>query len=216
MMLPTLGSRTAKEQNNSSRSCSDILLVNAEHAVIEFQSVQRQDELCALTWKCGVDVQAVATRRWAVCWKSCSRHPTSAWLLFLTARLWRCVEHWRSVSLLFIHSFILSFTHSFICIRQLRSIDWAHTHTPVQWSFVRDYPGELEPIWILLKQETLSGSGISWAICKSAPRSRQITMPTPQHSVFYRPDALPDAQPTALKHWSTNSSGNTCVRVNSN
>ena len=31
-----------------------------------------------------------------------------------------------------------------------------------------------KPIWILLKQETVSGSGISWAICKSAPRSRQI------------------------------------------
>ena len=27
-------------------------------------------------------------------------------------------------------------------------------------------------------------SGISWAICKSAPRSRQITMPAPHHSVF--------------------------------
>jgi len=36
----------------------------------------------------------------------------------------------------------------------------------------------------LLKQETVSGSGISWAICKSAPRSRQITTPTPHHSVF--------------------------------
>ena len=43
-------------------------------------------------------------------------------------------------------------------------------------------------------------SGISWALCKSAPRSRQITMPTPHHSVFYRPDALPAAQPTASKH----------------
>ena len=31
-----------------------------------------------------------------------------------------------------------------------------------------------KPIWILLRQETVSGSGISWAICKSAPRSRQI------------------------------------------
>ena len=31
---------------------------------------------------------------------------------------------------------------------------------------------------------------ISWAICKSAPRSRQITMPVPHHSLFYRPDAL--------------------------
>ena len=44
-------------------------------------------------------------------------------------------------------------------------------------------------------------SGISWAIRKSAPRSRQITMPAPHHSVFYRPDALPATQPTASKHW---------------
>ena len=43
--------------------------------------------------------------------------------------------------------------------------------------------------------------GISWAICKSAPCSRQIATPAPHHSVFYRPDALPAAQPTAPKHW---------------
>ena len=60
---------------------------------------------------------------------------------------------------------------------------------------------KVEPIWILLKQQTDSGSSISWAICKSAPRSRQITTPAPHHSVFYRPDALPAAQPTASKHW---------------
>jgi len=30
-----------------------------------------------------------------------------------------------------------------------------------------------KPIWILLKQETVSGSGISWAICKCASRFRQ-------------------------------------------
>ena len=30
----------------------------------------------------------------------------------------------------------------------------------------------------------MSGSGISWAICKSAPCSRQTTMPAPHHSVF--------------------------------
>ena len=72
-----------------------------------------------------------------------------------------------------------------------------HTHThafngPLSGT-TRD-PGELvperillnftEPIWILLKQETVSGSGISWVICKSAPRSRQITMPASHHSVF--------------------------------
>jgi len=32
----------------------------------------------------------------------------------------------------------------------------------------------------------VSGSGISWPICKSAPLPRQITMPAPHHSVFNR------------------------------
>ena len=48
--------------------------------------------------------------------------------------------------------------------------------------------GKVKPMWILLKQETVSGSGISRAVCialcKSAPRSRQITTPAPHHSVF--------------------------------
>ena len=38
-------------------------------------------------------------------------------------------------------------------------------------------------------------------ICKAAPCSRQITMPAPHRSVFYRPDALPATQPTVSKHW---------------
>jgi len=59
---------------------------------------------------------------------------------------------------------------------------------------------KVKPIWILLKQATVSGSGIHWAICKSAPSSRQITTPAPHHWVFYRPDALPAAQPTVSKH----------------
>ena len=81
-----------------------------------------------------------------------------------------------------------------------------HTHThpfngPLwprpRWASTR----KVKPISILLKQETGSGSGISWAIRKSASRSRQITTPAPHHSVFYRPDALPAAQPTVSKHW---------------
>ena len=53
---------------------------------------------------------------------------------------------------------------------------------------------------ILPKQETVSGSGIIWAICKSPPCSRQITTPAPHHPVFYRLDALPATQPTVSKH----------------
>jgi len=36
----------------------------------------------------------------------------------------------------------------------------------------------------MLEQETVSGCGISWAICKSAPRSSHITTPAPHHSVL--------------------------------
>ena len=81
-----------------------------------------------------------------------------------------------------------------------------HTHTH---PFNGPSPGlprwastkKLKPIWILLRQETVSGSDIRRATCKSAPRSSQITMPVPHHSFFYRPDALPATQPTASKHW---------------
>jgi len=63
-----------------------------------------------------------------------------------------------------------------------------HTHLfngplsgTTQWAGTR----KVKPIWILLKQETVSGSGISLATCKSAPRSRQITMPAAHRSVFF-------------------------------
>ena len=50
-------------------------------------------------------------------------------------------------------------------------------------------------IWILLKQETVSGSGIRWAICKSAPCSRQITTPAPHHSSVLQA-GCPSCHPT--------------------
>ena len=69
-------------------------------------------------------------------------------------------------------------------------IKQTHTHTHTRLTAI--FPGlprwagtrKVKPIWILLKQE-VSGSGNSWAICKSAPCSRQITTPTPHHSVFF-------------------------------
>ena len=79
-----------------------------------------------------------------------------------------------------------------------------HTHTRLTalcprlpgWASTR----KVKPTWILLKQDTVSGSEIRWAISKSAPCSRQITTPAPHRSVFYRPDALPAARPTVSKH----------------
>ena len=48
---------------------------------------------------------------------------------------------------------------------------------------------------ILMKQEMMGGSGISWAICKSfAPRSRQINTPVPRHWRFLQARFLPPNQ----------------------
>jgi len=89
-----------------------------------------------------------------------------------------------------------------------------HTHRHTHNRFtalldsVRDYLGEPAPEGKtnldLLEQEIVSGSGISWTICKSTPWPRHITMPAFHHSVFYRPGALPATKPTASKHWRQN------------
>ena len=82
-----------------------------------------------------------------------------------------------------------------------------NTHVP---PFNGPFPGlpgwagtrKVKPIWISLKQETVSGSGISWAIRKSAPCSRQTTMPAPHHSVFLQagcPSCRPTISVKALK-----------------
>ena len=44
---------------------------------------------------------------------------------------------------------------------------------------------KVKPIWMLLKRQTVGGSGIIWAIRKSAPCSRPITTPAPHHSVIF-------------------------------
>ena len=43
---------------------------------------------------------------------------------------------------------------------------------------------KVKPIWILLKQETVSGSGISWTICKSAPLQTDNHASTPTLRLF--------------------------------
>ena len=59
-----------------------------------------------------------------------------------------------------------------------------------RWASTR----KVKPIWILLKQETVSGSGISWAICKSAPSSRQTAMPAP--TTQFLQAGCPSCRPT--------------------
>ena len=47
----------------------------------------------------------------------------------------------------------------------------------------------------------MSGNGICWAICKSAPHPQIDNHASISPLSFYRPDAFPATQPTASKHW---------------
>ena len=85
-------------------------------------------------------------------------------------------------------------------------LTYTHTHTRLT-ALCLGVPGwagtrKVKPIWILLKLETVSGNGIGWAICKSAPRSRQITTPAPHYSSFLQagcPSCCPTNSVKALK-----------------
>ena len=82
-------------------------------------------------------------------------------------KLWQSLRSFMPAALHRMH------THTHTCLTALcPGLPW--------WTGIR----KVKPIWILLKQETVSGSGIRWAICKSAPRSRQITMPAPATQFF--------------------------------
>ena len=67
------------------------------------------------------------------------------------------------------------------CTARARPHTHTHKHTHVRLTAL--CPGlprwgsnrKVKPIWTLLKQETVRGSGISWATCKSAPRQYPTT-----------------------------------------
>ena len=78
-------------------------------------------------------------------------------------------------------------------LMQLPLTDSCFSKIQIGFTFlVPAHPGS--PGQRAVKRVCVCVCGISWTICKqSTPRSRQITTPTPYHSIFYRPDALPDA-----------------------
>jgi len=93
-----------------------------------------------------------------------------------------------------------------------------NTHTRIDTAVLRlfgfclGFPGwpgtrTAKPVWILLKQETVSGSGISWAICKSlhlAPDKQPCQHPTTQFFAGQIPFLPPNQQcqsTEGTRHW---------------
>jgi len=85
-----------------------------------------------------------------------------------------------------------------VCTRVTVCMLYTHTHLTALCPGLPGWAGtrKVRPIWILLKQETVGGSGINWAICKSAPRSRQTTTPAPHHCLFFLQAGCPSCRPT--------------------
>ena len=88
----------------------------------------------------------------------------------------------------------------------VRSLTYTHTRLMALCPGLSRWAGtrKVKPIWILLKQETVSGSSTSWAICKSAPRSRQPRQhPTIQFFAGQMPFLPPNQQHQSTDVWIT-------------
>ena len=83
-----------------------------------------------------------------------------------------------------------------------------HTHTDTRTTvlrrFFRDHPGELVPeenFWTLWCKGRLTEADTPTIRLGATPSGlTSAHLHHPPH-IFYRPDALPAAQPTASKHW---------------
>ena len=118
-----------------------------------------------------------------------------------------------------------------VSICTYRELTHTHEHTHMHTHTHAHTHNRLRPPWILsgttrvsrhqkgktnldlLEQDIVSGSGISWAICKSAPWPRCITMPASHQSVFYRSDALPAFLPSNQQRQSTEGITENSVQV---
>jgi len=74
--------------------------------------------------------------------------------------------------------------------------------TSVLRPFIPEQPGNANtnkaaPFGILMKQEMMGGSGISWTIWTICTSLQTDNHASTSSLSFYRPDALPAAQPTA-------------------
>jgi len=92
------------------------------------------------------------------------------------------------------------------------SVDQQSTRSVVDdWPCLVLVKDEVSGVWLSLDQDRMKSvvCDCRWLVAVhqtmtsvvGAPRPRQIPVPAPHHSIFYRPDALPATQPTASKHW---------------
>ena len=148
-------------------------------------------KLAVVVWTLCADTEAAWSlpwRRWEVCRSAaaggqCFQQAAEekAWPQKQRRHWWtgRLVS-WISISLTAVHAH--AHTHTRITALFPGLLGWAGTR-------------KVKPIWILLKEETVSGSGISWAICKTDNHAS-----TPPLSFLQA--GCPSCRPTnSVKHW---------------
>jgi len=82
-----------------------------------------------------------------------------------------------------------------------RSSLYTHTHLMTLCPGLPGWAGtrKVKPVWILLKQETVSGSGISWASLHLAPDRKPRQHPTTQIFIGRMPFLPPNQQRQSTK-----------------
>ena len=112
---------------------------------------------------CGRFLQNDVQQKWSQC-----RQMLNAGACLKITVLHIYMQSMWTLSLISLHT-ATHFTHILHTRMHARTHARTHTHTHTFNGYFPGLPGwagtrKVKPIWILLKQETVSGSGISWAI----------------------------------------------------
>ena len=91
------------------------------------------------------------------------------------------------------HCLLVWFTLHTLATTSTNNIFYTHS-----LSFVLTAIFQVDMDFIVAKGDRGGGNNWSYKTCKAPVK---MSPATNQHAVFYRPDALPVAQPTVSKHW---------------
>jgi len=158
--------------------------------------------VCVIERRCGRGPGWTGTRRWAV--------PGSAVAGFCQLRTWVGAGNDIGAGATNAALLMTQGIAGELGVRRTRCLNFFICYSPIRYThpFNGPFSGTTWVSWYQKGKNNLDftearDSEWQWhqlghmQICT---RCRQITMPAPHHSVFYRPDALSAAQPTASKH----------------
>ena len=129
--------------------------------------------------------------QWVRVWCRYFANTFNWWTHQLHATTWTVSHNCNECTHIYeLHCWILEYSHEQMSVyqqwpRQTDRHPFSGLFSRTTWVSPQPRIREVKPILILMKQEMMRGSGISWTIYKSSvPCSGQITTPAHHHSIF--------------------------------